>query len=165
MKMAQEKTLEDLFLETLKDVLHAEKQLLRALPRMAKAAQSDEVRSAFEKHADETEVQVERLEQVFEMLGKPARGKTCDAMVGLVDEAKEAMSEFKNSPALDAALVAAAQCAEHYEIARYGTLKTWAGQLGMNNAVKLLDATLQEEGKTDKLLTQLAERSANVKAA
>lgn len=163
--MAQEKTLEDLFSETLKDVLHAEKQLLRALPKMAKAAHADELRAAFETHADETEVQVERLEKVFELLGKPARGKTCDAMVGLVEEAKEAMSDFKNSPALDAALLAAAQCAEHYEIARYGTLKTWARQLGMNEAVKLLDATLQEEGKTDKLLTQLAERSANKQAA
>lgn len=163
--MAQEKTLEDLFGETLRDVLHAERQLLRTLPRMAKAARSDELRKAFENHAEETETQIERLEQVFEILGKPVRAKTCDAMIGLIEEAKEAMTEFKNSPPLDAALTAAAQTAEHYEIARYGTLKAWAGQLGLEKAKEILEETLREEEKTDELLTRIATRSANREAA
>lgn len=162
---APEKTLQDLFVETLKDIYYAEKQILRALPKMAREAESPELKQAFQTHRDETEVQVERLQQVFEMMNKPARGKTCDAIIGIVEEGKEFMEEFANSPALDAGLVSAAQAVEHYEIARYGTLKTWAGQLGMNDAAKLLDQTLQEEIKTDKLLTQLATRQSNVKAA
>jgi ferritin-like metal-binding protein YciE len=159
------KTLVDLFLDALKDVYHAEKQVLRALPKLAKAAESDQVRQALEKHRDETEVQIERLEQVFEMLEKPARGKTCEAVQGLVEESKDLMQDFKDSEALDAALIAAQQSVEHYEISRYGTLRTWAGQLGMKRAVKLLEQTLQEEKKTDELLTQLAEAAVNVKAA
>ena len=162
---AKQKTLEDLFLETLKDIYHAEKQLVRVLPKMAKAADSDELRQAFETHRAETESQVARLEQVFEIIGKPARGKPCEAMQGIVDESKEVMEEFKGSDALDAGLLAAAQAVEHYEISRYGTLKTWATQLGMNDAAQLLDETLHEEKKTDQLLTQLAESSANLKAA
>jgi ferritin-like metal-binding protein YciE len=162
---AKQKTLDDLFLETLKDMYHAEKQILRALPRMAKAADSDQLRQAFEQHRDETEVQVERLEQVFEMLGKSARGKTCEAIQGIVEEGKEVMDDFKESEALDAGLIAAAQAVEHYEISRYGTLRTWATQLGMNDAAKLLEETLQEEKKTDELLTQLAEAALNRKAA
>jgi ferritin-like metal-binding protein YciE len=162
---AKEKTLDDLFLETLKDIYFAEKQILRALPKMAKSANSDDLRSAFEKHQAETEEQVERLEQVFEMLGKPARGKTCEAIQGLVDESKEIMDDFKESPALDAGLLSAAQAVEHYEISRYGTLRTWAQQLGMRDAVKLLEKTLQEEKKTDELLTKLAEKSVNREAA
>ena len=162
---AKQKTLEDLFLETLKDIYHAEKQLVRVLPKMAKAADSAELRQAFETHRAETEGQVARLEQVFEIIGKPARGKPCEAMQGIVDESKEVMEEFKGSDALDAGLLAAAQAVEHYEISRYGTLKTWAAQLGMNDAAQLLDETLQEEKKTDELLTQLAENSANLKAA
>ncbi len=162
---AKQKTLDDLFLDTLKDVYHAEKQILRALPKMAKAAESDQLRQALEKHRDETEVQIERLEQVFEMLEKPARGKTCEAVQGLVEESKDLMQDFKDSEALDAALIAAQQSVEHYEISRYGTLRTWAGQLGMKKAVKLLEQTLQEEKKTDELLTQLAEAAVNVKAA
>jgi ferritin-like metal-binding protein YciE len=162
---AKQKTLEDLFLETLKDIYHAEKQLVRVLPKMAKAADSAELRQAFETHRAETEGQVARLERVFEIIGKPARGKPCEAMQGIVDESKEVMEEFKGSDALDAGLLAAAQAVEHYEISRYGTLKTWAAQLGMNDAAQLFDETLQEEKKTDQLLTQLAENSANLKAA
>ena len=161
----KQKTLEDLFLETLKDIYHAEKQLVRVLPKMAKAADSDELRQAFETHRAETEGQVARLEQVFEIIGKPARGKPCEAMQGIVEESKEVMEEFKGSDALDAGLLAAAQAVEHYEISRYGTLKTWAAQLSMNDAAQLFDETLQEEKKTDQLLTQLAESSANRKAA
>jgi ferritin-like metal-binding protein YciE len=162
---AKEKTLDDLFLETLKDMYHAEKQLMRALPKMAKAADSDELRQAFETHRDETEGQIARLDQVFEMLGKPARGKPCEAMQGIVEESKEIMEDFKGSDALDAGLLAAAQAVEHYEISRYGTLKTWAGQLGMQDAARLFEETLAEEKKTDALLTKLAESSANRKAA
>ena len=157
--------LEDLFTETLKDIYFAEKQILRALPKMAKEATSPELKEAFEKHRDETEDQVERLNQIFEAMGRPARGKTCEAIVGIIDEAKEMMDEFKGEDALDAALAASAQTVEHYEIARYGTLKTWARQLGMDEAAKLLDKTLQEEIKTDKLLTDLAMRNVNRKAA
>jgi ferritin-like metal-binding protein YciE len=162
---AKQKTLDDLFLETLKDMYHAEKQLMRALPKMAKAADSDELRQAFETHRDETEGQIARLDQVFEMLGKPARGKPCEAIQGLVEEGKEVMENFEGSVALDAGLLSAAQAVEHYEISRYGTLKTWASQLGMNDAAKLLEETLQEEKKTDELLTRLAEAAVNVKAA
>jgi len=108
---------------------------------------------------------VERLEHIFDLLGKPARGKTCDAILGIIEEGKSAMEDYKGSPALDAALVAAAQAAEHYEITRYGTLKTWADELGMKDAVKLLDATLQEEVETDQKLTKLAMSKVNLKAA
>ena len=157
--------LEDLFTETLKDIYFAEKQILRALPKMAKEATSPELKEAFEKHRDETENQVERLNQIFELMGRPARGKTCEAIIGIIDEAKEVMDEFKGEDALDAGLTASAQTVEHYEIARYGTLKTWARQLGMDDAAKLLDQTLQEEIKTDKLLTDLAMKNVNKKAA
>src|SRR5271163_4492416 len=163
--MAKEKFLEDLFAETLKDIYFAEKHILRALPKMAREAESPELKQAFETHRDETEGQVERLNQVFEQLGRPARGKTCEAIVGIIDEAKEIMSEFKGAEALDAGLAASAQAVEHYEIARYGTLKTWARELGMNDAVKLLDQTLQEEIKADQLLTKLATSTINMKAA
>ena len=157
--------LEDLFTETLKDIYFAEKQILRALPKMAKEATSPELRQAFEKHRDETEGQVERLNEIFESMGRPARGKTCEAIIGIIDEAKEMMDEFKGEDALDAGLAASAQTVEHYEIARYGTLKSWARQLGMEDAAKLLDETLQEEIKTDKLLTDLAMKTINRKAA
>jgi ferritin-like metal-binding protein YciE len=161
----KDKHLNDLFLDTLKDIYFAEKQILRALPKMAKAASSDELRGAFEKHHGETEGQVERLEQIFELLDKPARGKTCDAIQGILDEGKEVMDEYKGSEALDAGMLAAAQAVEHYEISRYGTLKQWAQQLGMKEAVKLLDQTLQEEKKTDETLTTLAEAAVNLAAA
>jgi len=160
-----EKNLEDLFLDTLKDIYYAEKQILKALPKMAKAADSDQLRAAFEKHHDETEGQIERLEQIFETLGKPARGKKCDAIEGILDEGKEIMDEYKGAPALDAGLLAAAQAVEHYEISRYGTLKAWATKLKMADAVKLLDATLSEEKKTDDALTKIAGSAINAEAA
>ena len=159
------KDLNDLFLDTLKDIYFAEKQILKALPKMAKAATSDKLSASFEKHHDETEGQVERLEQIFELLGKPARGKTCDAIMGILDEGKEIMEEYKGTEALDAGLLAAAQAVEHYEISRYGTLKQWAMQLGMKDAMRLLDQTLQQEKKTDVALTTLAEASVNTAAA
>ena len=162
---AKDKKLNDLFLDTLKDIYFAEKQILKALPKMAKAARSDKLRAAFEKHHDETEGQIERLEQVFESLDKPARGKTCEAIQGILDEGKEIMDEYKGTEALDAGLVSAAQAVEHYEIARYGTLKQWAQQLGMKDAARLLAQTLQEEKKTDEALTSLAEGVVNLAAA
>lgn len=161
--MAAVKTLDDLFLDTLKDIYFAEKQILKALPKMARASQSEEGKAGFTQHREETQGQIERLEQVFELIGKPARGKTCEAIQGIIAEAEEIMDEFKGSPALDAGLISSAQAVEHYEIARYGTLKSWAGQLGLEDAVALLDATLQEEKETDELLTQLGEASANPK--
>jgi ferritin-like metal-binding protein YciE len=161
----KDKDLNDLFLDTLKDIYFAEKQILKALPKMAKAASSDKLRAAFEKHHDETEGQVERLEQIFELIDKPARGKTCDAILGILDEGKEIMEEYKGSEALDAGMLAAAQAVEHYEISRYGTLKQWAQQLGMKDAVRLLDETLQQEKKTDQALTSLADAAVNIAAA
>jgi ferritin-like metal-binding protein YciE len=159
------KDLSALFLDTLKDIYYAEKQIYKALPKMAKAANSTQLRAAFEKHHDETEGQIERLEQIFELMGKPARGKKCDAIEGILDEGTEIMGEYKGEPALDAGLLAAAQAVEHYEISRYGTLKTWAAKLGMKDAVKLLDQTLAEEKKTDEALTQLADKAVNAEAA
>ncbi|MGH6769479.1 MAG: ferritin-like domain-containing protein [Xanthobacteraceae bacterium] len=161
---AKEKTLDDLFHETLKDIYFAEKALVKALPRMAKAADSDELREAFETHLKETEDQVERLEQVFKLIDKPARAKTCDAIKGLTDEAKEVMKDFKDTNALDAGLLSAAQAVEHYEISRYGTLKAWAEELGLDKAVRLLDATLQEEKNADRTLTEIAESGVNRRA-
>jgi ferritin-like metal-binding protein YciE len=162
---AKSKDLNDLFHDTLKDIYYAEKQILKALPKMAKAASSDKLRAAFEKHHDETEGQVERLEQIFELINKPARGKTCEAITGILDEGKEIMDEYKGTEALDAGMLAAAQAVEHYEISRYGTLKQWAQQLGMKDAVRLLDETLQQEKKTDQTLTSLAEAAVNMAAA
>jgi ferritin-like metal-binding protein YciE len=162
--MPTTKTLQDLFHETLKDIYYAEKKILTSLPKMAKAAQSPDLRAAFEKHEQETKGQVERLEQVFALIEESAKGKTCDAINGILDEGKEIMQEFKGSPALDAGLLAAAQAVEHYEMARYGTLKTWADELGLGQAVKLLDQTLQEEKKTDEALTKLAESVVNQEA-
>jgi ferritin-like metal-binding protein YciE len=160
-----EKDLNDLFLDTLKDIYYAEKQIYKSLPKMAKAAQSDQLRAAFEKHHDETEGHIGRLEQVFELLGKPARGKKCDAIEGILDEGKEVMDEYEDTPALDAGLLAAAQAVEHYEISRYGTLKAWAGKLGLAEAVKLLDQTLTEEKKTDEALSKIAVSAVNAEAA
>jgi len=164
-KAMPEKDLNELFLDTLKDIYYAEKQILKALPKMAKAAQSEKLARAFEKHQDETEGQIERLDQIFELLGKPARGKKCDAIEGILDEGKEIMSEYKGTPALDAGLLAAAQAVEHYEISRYGTLKSWAAKLELKQAIKLLDQTLNEEKKTDELLSKVAESEVNYEAA
>jgi ferritin-like metal-binding protein YciE len=161
--MATPKTLDDLFLDTLKDIYFAEKQILKALPKMARAAQSEDGKAGFLQHRDETQGQIERLEQVFEILGKPARGKTCEAIQGIIAEGEEIMEDFKGSPALDSGLISSAQAVEHYEIARYGTLIAWANQLGLKDAVLLLQANLAEEEATDKKLTQLA-GAANPKA-
>ena len=162
---AKEKGLEDLFLNTLKDIYYAEKQILRALPKMAKAAESEELREAFQTHRDETEGQIQRLEQVFEAIGKRAQGKTCEAIQGIIEEGKEIMEDFAESDALDAGLIAAGQAVEHYEISRYGTLRAWAQELGLEDAAGLLEENLEEEKKTDKLLTELAEARVNQKAA
>jgi len=162
--MAKAKTLDDLFHDTLKDIYFAEKKIISTLPKMAKAAQSEELAAAFEKHLEETEGQVERLERVFQIIEKPARGKTCDAIVGITDEGAEIMKEFKGAPALDAGLLAAAQAVEHYEISRYGTLKAWAEQLGLDEAAELLQETLEEEEATDQALTKLAEAVINAAA-
>lgn len=151
------KALDDMFHDMLKDVYYAEKQILKALPAMAKAAKSPELKKAFETHRTETENHVERLSDVFEAIGKPPRGKTCDAILGIIEEGKAVMADYADSPALDAGLVASAQAVEHYEMTRYGTLKSWAKQLGHKEAMALLDATLAEETRTDKLLTQLGE--------
>lgn len=161
--MSHEK-LDDLFHDTLKDIYYAEGKILKALPKMAKGAQSPELKAAFEKHRGETEGHVERLKQVFGIIGKPAQGKTCEAIEGILGEGDEILKEFKGTPALDAGLVSAAQAVEHYEIARYGTLKQWAKDLGLKDAVKLLDQTLSEESKTDEALTHLAESGVNHKA-
>jgi ferritin-like metal-binding protein YciE len=159
--MASEKHLQELFHDTLKDIYFAEKKILSALPKMAKAAQSKDLKAAFQKHEAETEEHVARLEKVFEEIDEPARGKTCDAIMGIIEEGQEIMKEFKGTPALDAGLLAAAQAVEHYEIARYGTLKTWAAELGLTGSVKLLETTLSEEKKTDETLTKLAESEVN----
>ena len=159
--MASEKKLQELFHETLKDIYFAERKILSALPKMAKAADSEELKSAFQRHETETEEHVARLEKVFEEIDETPRGKTCDAIMGIIEEGQEVMKEFKGAPALDAGLLAAAQAVEHYEIARYGTLKTWAAELGLDEAVKLLEATLAEEKKTDETLTKLAQSEVN----
>jgi ferritin-like metal-binding protein YciE len=151
----QPKALDDMFHDMLKDVYYAEKQVLKALPKMAKATKSPELKTAFETHKAETAEQIERLSQVFELIGKTPRAKTCDAILGILKEGEAVMEDYEDSPALDAGLVASAQAVEHYEIARYGTLKAWAQQLGHKDAVTLLDETLAEETKTDQLLTQL----------
>jgi ferritin-like metal-binding protein YciE len=159
--MAKEKTLRDLFHDTLKDIYFAEKKIVSALPKMAKAAQSEELKAAFEKHAEETEEHVSRLEQVFEEIDAKPQGKTCEAINGIIAEGQEVMKEYKGQAALDAGLLAAAQAVEHYEISRYGTLKTWAQELRLEQAVKLLDETLEEEKATDEALTELAESEVN----
>jgi ferritin-like metal-binding protein YciE len=157
----EQKKLDELFHDTLKDIYFAEKKILTALPKMAKAAQSEELRAAFEKHHGETEGQVERLEQVFAVIDKKPQGKTCAAIVGITDEGAEIMQEYKGSPALDAGLLAAAQAVEHYEISRYGTLIAWAEELGLDDAVPLLQETLDEEEATDDALTEIAKTAIN----
>jgi ferritin-like metal-binding protein YciE len=164
MAKKEPKQLDELFHDTLKDIYYAEKKLVTALPKMAKAAQSPDLKAAFQKHATETQGQVERLEQVFAVIDEKPQGKKCAAIIGLTDEGDEVAKDYKGSPALDAGLLAAAQAVEHYEISRYGTLKAWAEELGLGEAVRLLDATLQEEKKTDVALTELAESAVNQQA-
>jgi len=162
--MAKVGTLKDLFHDTLKDVYFAEKKILTALPKMTKAAQNHALKAAFEKHRVETEGHVKRLEEVFELLQEKPHAKTCEAILGIVKEGEEIAADYKGTHALDAGLLAVAQAVEHYEISRYGTLKTWAAELGLKHAVKLLDATLAEEKKTDVALTELAESVVNQEA-
>ncbi|WP_421401183.1 ferritin-like domain-containing protein [Agrobacterium fabrum] len=159
-----EKKLDDLFYDTLKDIYYAERQILKALPKMARAATDPKLKQAFEKHKEETQGHIERLQEVFEIIGKRAQGKTCEAIQGIIAEGEEIIEDFKGTPALDAGLVSSAQAVEHYEIARYGTLKAWAEKLGHTKAVPLLDATLKEESKTDEALTALAKTSVNAAA-
>jgi ferritin-like metal-binding protein YciE len=156
-----EKDLHELFHDTLKDIYFAEKKILSALPKMAKAAEAPELKAAFEKHETETEEHVARLEQVFEAIDEAPRGKTCDAIMGILEEGQEIMKEYKGKPALDAGLLAAAQAVEHYEMSRYGSLKTWAKELGLKEAVGLLDKTLSEEKNTDATLTKIATSNVN----
>jgi len=163
--MAKEpKQLDELFHDTLKDIYYAEKKILSALPKMAKAAHNDDLRAAFEKHKTETEGQIDRLEQVFQLIEQKPQGKKCAAIEGILEEGQEIIKEYKGSPALDAGLVSAAQAVEHYEIARYGTLKTWADELGLKESARLLKETLGEEEETDQALTELAETSVNQEA-
>jgi ferritin-like metal-binding protein YciE len=163
--MAKEpKKLDDLFHDTLKDIYFAEKKILATLPKMMKAAQNEDLKAAFEKHRGETAGQIERLEQVFGMIDKKPQGKTCAAIVGITTEGAEIMKEYKGSPALDAGLLAAAQAVEHYEISRYGTLRTWAEELGLDDAAALLQETLDEEEATDRALTELAKSAVNLEA-
>jgi ferritin-like metal-binding protein YciE len=159
-----EKSLDDLFQNTLKDIYYAERKILTTLPKMIKAAQSPELKGAFEKHRQQTEVHVERLVEVFALLEEKPVGKTCRAIDGILDEGAEIIEEFKGSAALDAGMIAAAQAVEHYEITRYGTLKLWAQILGLSDAVQLLDATLREESQTDTDLSGLADQIANPRA-
>jgi ferritin-like metal-binding protein YciE len=157
----QPKTLDDLFHDTLKDIYFAEKKIVTTLPTMAKAAQHPQRKMAFEKHLKESEGHVKRLEQVFGIIGKKPQGKTCDAIVGITEEGAEIIKDYKGTPALDAGLIGAAQAVEHYEISRYGTLRTWAEELGFGDAASLLQATLDEEKTTDQTLTKIAESAIN----
>jgi ferritin-like metal-binding protein YciE len=161
MAKKQPKKLDELFHDTLKDIYYAEKKILTALPKLAKAAQSDDLREAFEKHRDQTEEQIARLEQVFETIDEKPQGKKCPAIDGIVEEGQEIMKEYKDSPALDAGLLAGAQAVEHYEISRYGTLIAWAKEMGLDDAADLLGQTLDEEKETDEALTELAEAAVN----
>lgn len=158
------KQLDDLFHDTLKDIYFAEKKILATLPKMAKAAQNADLKAAFGKHKVETQAQVERLNQVFALIEKKPQSKTCAAIVGITDEGAEIMEEYKDSPALDAGLLASAQAVEHYEITRYGTLSAWAEELGLNEAAALLRETLAEEKATDEALTELASAVVNHQA-
>jgi ferritin-like metal-binding protein YciE len=160
----QPKQLDELFHDTLKDIYFAENKVLKSLPKMAKAAQSPNLKAAFTKHLKETQGQVKRLEKVFKLIGKKPVGKKCEAIVGITKEGDEIAKEYKGSQALDAGLLAAAQAVEHYEISRYGTLRVWADELGLREAVQLLTETLNEEKKTDVALTVLAENSVNIDA-
>ena len=158
-------SLQELLIEEMRDIYSAEKQLTKAMPKMAKKASNPQLKKAFETHLRETEVQIQRLEKIFEKLGKKPTGKKCAAMEGLVEEGKEMMGEDMEDDVMDAALISIAQKVEHYEIASYGTVRTWAQQMGDEQTAKLLQQTLDEEGKTDKLLTELAESSINIEAA
>jgi ferritin-like metal-binding protein YciE len=164
MMAKQTKTLDVLFHDTLKDVYFAENKIVATLPKMHAAASSKQLKDAFTKHLAETKVQVTRLEDVFKIIGKKPEQKTCDAMMGIIKEGAEIMDEYQGTPALDAGLLAAAQAVEHYEMSRYGTLRTWALELGMKDAAKLLQTTLDEEQATDIALTSIATKVVNQNA-
>ncbi len=157
-------TLRDLFVDHLRDLYSAENQITKALPRMAKKATSEPLKQAFEEHLQQTENQISRLEEIFSNMEKSPRGKKCAGMEGLLEEGKEVMSEKMDKDVMDAALIAAAQKVEHYEIAAYGTVRSYAELLGEDEAVQLLSETLEEESATDKKLTQIAESTINVEA-
>ena len=159
------KTMEDLFVETLKDIYYAEKHILKALPGMVKKAGSRKLKEALETHRKETEGQVDRLDQVFKLFDIAPRGKKCEAIEGILTEAKEHMADIEDAEVLDAGMIGSAQAVEHYEITRYGTLVAWAKQLGRNDAIRLLEANLEQEKKADRLLTEIAESAVNKKAA
>ena len=158
------KTLDNLFHDTLKDIFYAEKKILTSLPKMAKAAQNADLKAAFEKHHAQTEEQIARLEKVFASIDQKPQGKKCEAIEGILAEGTEIMEEYKGSAALDAGLISAAQAVEHYEITRYGTLATWADELGNDEGAKLLKETLDEEEDTDEALSELAESVVNQEA-
>jgi ferritin-like metal-binding protein YciE len=158
-------TLQELFLTTLQDIYHGEKQILKALPKMAKSASTPELKQAFQHHTEQIEGQVKRLQRVFELMNKSARRKTCEVIAGPVEEGKEVMTEVQSGEVIDAGLTAATQAAEHYEIARYGTLRSWIKQLGINEAARFLEQTLLEEKQTDAHLNKIAMSSVNKKAA
>jgi len=158
------KTLDELFHDTLKDIYFAEKKIFATLPKMSKAAVNEELAAAFDKHRAETEIHIERLEKVFGIIDRKPQGKTCAAIMGITEEGAEVMKEYKGSPALDAGLLAAAQAVEHYEMSRYGTLRTWAEELGLKNAASLLQKTLAEEEATDQALTRIAKTAVNQEA-
>jgi ferritin-like metal-binding protein YciE len=157
-------SLRDLYVDELKDLYSAENQIVKALPKMAKAASSDDLRAAFEKHLEQTRIHVERLEQIFEGLEESPKGKRCKGMEGLIKEGKEMLEEDAEPDVLDAGLISAAQRVEHYEMAGYGCVRTYARLLGAEEAAELLQQTLDEEGETDKTLTELAE-AINLEAA
>jgi ferritin-like metal-binding protein YciE len=159
------KNLEDLFTHFLKDMYYAERQILKALPGMTRKAESEELREALEHHREETEQQIQNLEKIFELIGVRPRGVTCQAMDGLIDEAKDIMSEAESGATRDAGMIGAAQAVEHYEITRYGTMITWARQLGMKDAIRLLEQNLKQERTADEKLTKLAEGIVNKQAA
>ena len=159
------RSMDDLFLHTLKDIYYAERQILRALPRMTKKASSPDLKKAFETHRNETEGQIERLQKVFESIDAAARGIKCEAIEGIIAEAEHLAEEIEDKEVLDAGLIASAQAVEHYEITRYGTLVAWAEQLGLKDASQLLKETLEEERKTDKLLSEMAKARVNKQAA
>jgi ferritin-like metal-binding protein YciE len=163
--MAKMKSLQDLFINLLKDMYYSEKQILRALPKMAKKADSAELRLAFEHHRKETEGHIERLERVFDLCNVKASGKTCPAIKGILDEGEDDIKDADTPDVRDAGMIADAQAVEHYEIARYGTLVAWAKQLGLNDAAGLLHQTLEQEYNADRTLTQLAEQRLNRQAA
>ncbi len=160
-----EKTLNDLFLDHLKDIYYAEKQIFKTLPKMAKATKMPELKTAFMTHREQTQEHIARLEQIFEMLGKRAQAKTCEAINGIIAEGEETIEEYGSSPAIDTGLIAGGEAIEHYEMARYGALAAWAETLGMKEAVTLLNKTRQEEVDAEQLLIQLGKKEADKKAA